>query len=125
MQLGLHIFSEMQIEVKVLTESPGNRKALKVATIRALNFVRAQDWNRTSTSLRTADFESAASTNSATWAAALRVAILLHSTHLPRQAKQVFFLEVILLHLQQLFFGSNTFMIILNNPFNRFINFVL
>ena len=28
----------------------------------------AQDWNRTSTILRTADFESAASTNSATWA---------------------------------------------------------
>ncbi len=28
----------------------------------------AQDWNRTSTSLRMADFESAASTNSATWA---------------------------------------------------------
>ena len=27
---------------------------------------RARDWNRTSTSLRTADFESAASTNSAT-----------------------------------------------------------
>ncbi len=35
----------------------------------------ARDWNRTSTSLRTADFESAASTNSATralnWAAIL------------------------------------------------------
>ena len=29
----------------------------------------ARDWNRTSTSLRTADFESAASTNSATRAA--------------------------------------------------------
>ncbi len=28
--------------------------------------VSARDWNRTSTSLRTADFESAASTNSAT-----------------------------------------------------------
>lgn len=31
-------------------------------------FFCAQDWNRTSTSLRMADFESAASTNSATWA---------------------------------------------------------
>ena len=29
-------------------------------------YKRARDWNRTSTSLRTADFESAASTNSAT-----------------------------------------------------------
>ena len=29
-------------------------------------FFCARDWNRTSTSLRTADFESAASTNSAT-----------------------------------------------------------
>ena len=29
-------------------------------------FLSARDWNRTSTSLRTADFESAASTNSAT-----------------------------------------------------------
>ena len=32
----------------------------------------AQDWNRTSTFLRTADFESAASTNSATWANVLK-----------------------------------------------------
>ena len=31
-----------------------------------LPFESARDWNRTSTSLRTADFESAASTNSAT-----------------------------------------------------------
>ena len=28
----------------------------------------AQDWNRTSTPVKAADFESAASTNSATWA---------------------------------------------------------
>ena len=32
----------------------------------------ARDWNRTSTSLRTADFESAASTNSATRAKGLQ-----------------------------------------------------
>ena len=39
----------------------------------------ARDWNRTSTSLRTADFESAASTNSATRALFfIRVAILSH-----------------------------------------------
>ncbi len=30
--------------------------------------VGAQDWNRTSTPVKAADFESAASTNSATWA---------------------------------------------------------
>ena len=32
----------------------------------------AQDWNRTSTPVKAADFESAASTNSATWAIAIR-----------------------------------------------------
>jgi hypothetical protein len=42
-----------------------------------LKLYSARDWNRTSTSLRTADFESAASTNSAT--RAKRVAILSHS----------------------------------------------
>ena len=40
---------------------------IALAFILVLTFS-AQDWNRTSTSLRMADFESAASTNSATWA---------------------------------------------------------
>ena len=40
----------------------------------------AQDWNRTSTPVKAADFESAASTNSATWAGSvLRAAMLQHS----------------------------------------------
>jgi hypothetical protein len=41
---------------------------LKLWWLSNINSLGAQDWNRTSTFLRTADFESAASTNSATWA---------------------------------------------------------
>ena len=89
-----------------------------------LRFFRARDWNRTSTSLRTADFESAASTNSAT-RAKNRAAILSHSSQLLPNAIQIFFLIIILLYLQQLFFGSNTLFIIFNDIFNRFINFIL
>lgn len=45
-------------------KNDGNKKEL--VEIPALFIFRARDWNRTSTFLRTADFESAASTNSAT-----------------------------------------------------------
>ena len=43
-----------------------NKKALQIETYKAYKC--AQDWNRTSTPVKAADFESAASTNSATWA---------------------------------------------------------
>lgn len=45
------------------------KKALKANAVRAFTFYRAQDWIRTSTSLRTLRPEHSASTNFATWAA--------------------------------------------------------
>jgi hypothetical protein len=48
-------------------------KIKKEKPINSFSFFSARDWNRTSTSLRTADFESAASTNSATRAAGLQM----------------------------------------------------
>jgi hypothetical protein len=75
------------------------RKSVRHA-LRSLSLSsRAQDWNRTSTSLRTADFESAASTNSATWAGGLQC------YNIP--PKSAFHLAVFYAYLQQFFRGTS------------------
>ena len=59
---------------------PKSKKPCKLLT----RLLCARDWNRTSTPVKAADFESAASTNSATWAGDQRAAMLQHSAQLNR-----------------------------------------
>ena len=82
-----------------------------------LLFVCAQDWNRTSTPVKAADFESAASTNSATWAFSELGAqyynfCLNHSKYFLAESKD---------YLQQLFLGSSMLFITRHNAFHTFI----
>jgi hypothetical protein len=53
----------------------------------------------------------------------LRGRNITHLCYFVQNALQVFFSVIIILHSQQLFFGSNTFFIIVHNFFNIFVNF--
>ena len=81
-------------------------------------YICAQDWNRTSTPVKAADFESAASTNSATWAGSvLRAAMLQHSVQLQTGCFQI----ILKFYLQQFFLGRKTDRTIRSTTFIKFI----
>ena len=84
-----------------------NKESLQCRPVLCLLcFAGARDRSRTDTSLRTADFESAASTNSATWAGEKRVAILQLLTHLVQKAPDIFLLKGVWLRATALFWAK-------------------
>lgn len=91
----------------MLSDRRGNEKSLKPLLEVSFRLC-AQDWNRTSTPVKAADFESAASTNSATWAGEKRVAILRHLPDLLQWQQNIFFFSDSF-YRQQSFLGINNF----------------